>query len=275
MEQKTKSTAAAQRASQITALRTEASDTVRHSWPVLTGMNILSVLIPILIPAAYVLLAVLQKLPLTVETVLGGVIALLVGMALQSYAAVGHSAALAKMAAGKEVHFREIKGRLDDAGRGLALLLLGLIVLCASVVPGGAVAALGLGLGGAWKTVVTAVGIAVAVALLVVILLSCCLALYCLAADSKCGAAVALLRSARLMKGHKRQLVVALLPSLLLMVGLTAAMALLLWPLAVKRDFLTDTLMIVGGVAYVIAAAYSFMRTQAMTACLYNSVVKE
>ena len=73
----------------------------------------------------------------------------------------------------------------------------------------------------------------------------------------------------------KRLMVWALLPSLLLQIGLAAAMALLLWPLNVKRDFLTDTLMYAGGVAFVIATGYIFMRLQAMLACLFNSLDQE
>lgn len=275
MEQKTKSTAAAQRASQIKTLRTEASDVVRHSWLALTGMNILSVLIPILIPAAYAVLAVLLKLPAAAEAVAGGVVALLAGMALQAYFTMGQGSALLKAADNKEIGLCAAFSRVDDAGCALALFLLGLILLCAALVPGAAVAYLGWGLTGAWRIVVMALGCLIALALLLVVMLSGCLSLFVVAEDESCGAAVALLRSARLMKGRKRQLVQALLPSVLILLGLTAAMALLLWPLAVKRDILTDTLMIAGGVAYVIAVVYIFMRTQAMLACLYRSAAKE
>lgn len=275
MEQKTKSTAAAQRASKIKALRTEASDVVRHSWLALTGMNILSVLIPILIPAAYVVLAVLMKLPAGVETVAGGVVALLAGMAWQAYFTMGQGSALLKAADNKEIGLRDAVSRADDAGRGLSLFLLGLIVLCASLVPGAAVVYGGLCLSGLWRIVVAALGCVLALALLLVVLLSGCLSLFVMAEDADCGAAVALLRSARMMKGHKRELIQSLLMPLLIFAIMTAAMALLLWPLLVKRDLLTDTLMFAGAVAYVIDICWTFMHMQASLACLYDSIRKE
>lgn len=275
MEQKTKSTAAAQRASQIKTLRTEASDTVRHGWLAMTGMNALSVLIPLLIPVAYVALAVLLKLPLTAETVVCGVVALLAGMTLQAYFIMGQAKELLQAAAGKEIRVRTVMDRMEDAGRALALFLLGLIVLCASVVPGAAIAWWGWSLAGWWKIIVTALGGVIALALLVVVTLSGCLSLFIMAEDGECGAAVALLRSARLMKGHKRQLVKAVAPALLILLALAATMALLLWPLAVKRDVLTDTLMYAGGVTCVIAVVYMHLWMQTLLACLCNSIVKE
>lgn len=271
MEQKTKSSAALQ----ITALRTESSDTVRHSWLLMWILNNLDALIAVLIPVAYAVAAVLLRLPAAVETAVIGMVMLLIGMVLQSFLTMGHAVVLLRTAEGKDVHFRDAAARTGEAGRSIALLVLGLIMLCASLVPGAAVASLGWSLAGVWKIVVVASGAVIALALLMVMLLSSCLALFVMAEDEACGAAAAVIRSARLMKGHKRQLVQALLPSILLLIGLTAAMALLLWPLVVKRDFLTDTLMIAGGVAYVIAAVYIFMRAQAMLACLYHTAARE
>ena len=275
MEQKTKLSAAAQKALQITSLRNEASDTVRHSWLDIIGMNCVTVLVPILILVVCAVLVVTMQLPADLETGLVFAVCLVVGMALQSFVALGFADALRKMAAGKDIHFKAVGDQAGSAGRALMFLMLGLILLAASVVPGGAIVLAGLSLQGTWKIVVAVLGSVIAAAALAVVMLSTCLAPFCMAKDEECGAAVALVRSARLMKGQKRQLVWALLPSLLLQIGLAVAMALLLWPLNVKRDFLTDTLMYAGGVAFVIATGYIFMRLQAMLACLFNSLDQE
>lgn len=272
MEQKTKVSEAAQRAAQVKSLRTEASDMVRHSWLVMTGMNVLSVLIPVLIPVAYVVMAVLMKLPLSDETVLCGVVSLLAGMVLQCYFSMGQAGAMIQSAKGKEIRLRDVVSRVDDAGRVLALFVGGFILLCAAVVPGACLIHLGWSIGGAWRVVLMSVGCLLAAVLLVVVALSTSLSLFVLAEDAECSAAVALLRSARMMKGSKRRMLMALVPAVLIMLAMTAAMALLLWPMTVKRDFLTDALMYAGGVAYVIAACWSFMYAQSVLTCVYNTV---
>lgn len=259
------------KAENLGAIRTEASDTVQHSWIVLTCMNVLAILFPLLLPAAYVTFAVLTKLPLDGMTIAGGVVSVLACIALQSYTHGGLATALDRMAAGKNVRIGMLGEGMDDAGRVMLLYIASLVMLCVSVVPGAAVMYGATLMGGWLRYVVLAAGAVLALALLIFMMLRYSMSLFILVRDESCGAVAALRRSAKMMKGGKRRIVRILLPSVLIMIGMSAAMALLLWPLAVKRDVLTDALMYAGGVAYVIALVYMFMQAQCVLAIHHAS----
>lgn len=272
MEQKTKMSDAMKRSAMITMIRAEASDTVQHSWWKLLCQNILAVMIPVLMPAAFVACVLLMKLPVDGMLLTVGMVCLLGAMAFQAYFSLGFCRSIMKAIAGKEIRVSGVMDGADEAGRALGLYVMGLVLLLAAAAPGAAIAWAGWQLGGVWGVVLMAAGAAAALALVLVVMLSGSMALFIMADDSSCGGVAAILRSARMLKGHKREIVRAVLPSFLLSIGLTAAMALLLWPLFVKQDILTSSLMYAGGVAYVISLVYIFMRAQGILAGFYRSV---
>lgn len=256
----------------MSSLRTEAFDLAGHNWFVLIVMNFFSNVLPLLLPAAYAVFVVHAQLPVRMDTVAVGVVALVAGLVLQGYFSMALGAGLRRMADGHDVRVSETFIWGWHAGRAISLFVLGFVVLCAAAIPGAAVIGYALTLCGTWKYVLLAVGAVLALALVLFTALSGCLSLYVMAEDKECGAMTAFLRSARLMKGRKMALLRACVPSLVIWVALCAGMALLLWPMTTTRDLLTDALMYAGAAAFVILTVYLFMAQQALTACLYASI---
>lgn len=250
------------------AIRTEASDTASHSWVTLTGMNLLAVLLPMLIPMIFVGATLSLGLPMNGTTAGALVASFLICLALQSYSIPGLANGLMRMAEGKDVPLSAALKKTDDAGRALLLFLCGILMIVLSLIPGALVLYLSKFLQGWWQLAGQIAGVLLVAGLMLFTVLRYSLSLFVLVDEPDNGVIGAMRRSAALMKGRKRTVIRAVLPLLLLAVGLTVAMALLLWPMNVRRDILTDALMYAGGAAYVIALGFMFLQIQCVLACV-------
>lgn len=269
MEQNVNRPAHLMSAADAHAMRVEASDAVSGSWLKLTVMNVLAFVMPLLIPVVFVLLMHRLDMPIAGTNLVALIGSVLACLALQSYLLPGFGNGLINVALGHKVPFGQMIGDTEKAGRVLCLQLLMILALAVCALPGAVVLLLLGGKAGILGLVMKVLGVALLVAGMAFAGLRYGLALFCLLDSGDSCPLAAMMHSAKLMKGSTVKALRALIPPVLILLGLTAAVALLRWPLSVQRDILTDALMYAGTAAYIVYFAFVIMQMQALMVNIY------
>lgn len=251
------------------ALRVEASDTVSGSWVKMVILNVIGFVLPLLLPAAFGLLMGRMGLPMEGVNLLAVIGGALAGLAIQSYLLPGFSSGLIRVALGQRVPVSRMTEGMEKAGNMLCLMLLMIIALAVCALPGAAVLFFLGGKSGLVGLALKVCGGALLAAGVIFAFLRYGLALFCMTDAGDDCALAAMMHSAKLMKGNTLKALRAMIPPVLIALGLAVAVALLRWPLSVQRDFLTDGLMYAGTAAYAVYVVFVYLQIQAMMANIY------